>query len=220
MTRETRNNLIFIIILIVVTLPGAVMLFKKKLAPNARPIGAPEPVKNTTAYMDPFDVPDDFRRVVPQKVEAWVRSLIQAKLAAPTSQPMNSGRPVMSEARVFEVIDFSRNAAGVRLSVILWNMDGKPDLIKSRCGTGKGAVFEPLSHNLESLVVPADVLEEIRLAGFVTPPKNVHLLTLQFPDVPNPTMRVPVELMVQTFKEGNTPIVDFVRIFTSPANEK
>ena len=48
MKRETRVNLIFLIAFLAISLPGAVILFRKKLEPNARRMDLLSPTALTT----------------------------------------------------------------------------------------------------------------------------------------------------------------------------
>ena len=51
MTKESRLNLIFLTVLLVVLTPGAVILFRKKLEPTVRPMYLPDPVPRAVAYL-------------------------------------------------------------------------------------------------------------------------------------------------------------------------
>lgn len=214
MQKEAKWNAIFLTILIIILIPGAVILVRKKLDPNSRRMGEPDPVRKTTAYIDPFDVPDTFRRLVPPKAEAWTASLLPAGAATTLNY---KGTPVVSEARQFEVLTFTRNAKGVAFTALIWNLpDGKPALeVKAKAAVGKDAI-DPLELRHESVAIPKEVRDELRYAGFIKPPFTAELVKVQFADLPDPTPKKPVELMLQVYQQTAAK-PDFVRIFTNPA---
>src|SRR5439155_25260156 len=72
MTKESRYNLIFLAVLLALMLPGAVILFRKKLEPTLRPMSEPDPVPRTIAYVSNGTVPPGMRRVEPPHLAEWV----------------------------------------------------------------------------------------------------------------------------------------------------
>lgn len=74
MTAETRANLIVLGLVLVLMAPGAVIMFKKKAQPGERPIGSPDPVRRTTAYMDRFPA-ESVERLAPLRTLEWVSVL-------------------------------------------------------------------------------------------------------------------------------------------------
>ena len=80
MTRETRANLVFLALFLAVCLPGAVILFKKKMQPGAVPLGMPDFVRRRLPYLVPLPTPDDqVIRVIPPQTGAWVSELSRAR---------------------------------------------------------------------------------------------------------------------------------------------
>jgi hypothetical protein len=216
MKKEAKWNLVFIVILVVALIPGAVILVKKKLDPSSHRMGGPDPVRKTTAYIDPFpDLPEDFRRLVPPGAEAWTGSLVAQRGRERLSY---KGQPVVSEARCFEVLSFTRENNGVEFIALIWNLpqDKPPAAIKAKAAVGKEPV-EPLVLKHETLSIPAGVREEFRSAGFIKPPAQAELVIAQFPDLPDPTLHKPAELMLQVLDDSPAK-PDFVRIFTKPVS--
>ncbi|MEL7239601.1 MAG: hypothetical protein AAGK78_12140, partial [Planctomycetota bacterium] len=111
MTKEVRNNVIFFALFMAISLPGAVMLFKKKLDPEAAPMYLPKPTPNEAAYMHPIEVPTRVARVMPAGVEAWTDGLTATYFAQ--LQPNLDALPPMSERRVVEVLAASENEVGL-----------------------------------------------------------------------------------------------------------
>src|SRR5688572_33317835 len=74
MTRETRSNLIFLGIFLAISLPGAVILVKKKMRPGAAPapLSRPDPVRRQLPYMAPQVTSDKVVRYVPPMTRQWL----------------------------------------------------------------------------------------------------------------------------------------------------
>src|SRR4051794_33309752 len=103
MKRETRANVIFLSLFLAVSLPGAVILFKKKMQPGAVPLGMPDFVRRRLPYMAPQVTPDDqVIRVIPPLTGTWVADLCRER-AAGAVQPRNGPLPVTSSDRVVQV---------------------------------------------------------------------------------------------------------------------
>jgi LPXTG-motif cell wall-anchored protein len=98
MSGETRNNLIFLVGLLILMAPGAIILFNKKSEPGARPVGAPDPVRTTTAYMDPYPA-DSVERLAPLRTLQWVDELAVAdlpgELGSRIAHPVPSTAPTL-----------------------------------------------------------------------------------------------------------------------------
>jgi hypothetical protein len=74
MRRESRLNLIVIGCVLLLVLPGAVILVKKKSQPGERAIGSPDPVRTTTAWMDPYPEAA-VTRLAPLRSLQWLSAL-------------------------------------------------------------------------------------------------------------------------------------------------
>src|SRR5438270_478817 len=75
MKHETRVNLIFLSLFLAISLPGAVILFKRKLDPAAAPMYLPDPIRQRLPYMAPQWMPDEVTRVIPPLTGQWVDEL-------------------------------------------------------------------------------------------------------------------------------------------------
>lgn len=74
MTRETKINVVFAVVLVALVAPGGVILFKKKSQPGERAIGSPDPVRTTTAWIDPYPA-ENVQRLAPVLALQWVGAL-------------------------------------------------------------------------------------------------------------------------------------------------
>lgn len=167
MTRETRMNLWFLVVFLAIAMPGAVMLFKKKLDPEARPMFMPDAVRRELVYMDPMPAPASVKRVVPEKTRRWVEDLARERGVAQVL--MREGVPVMSEGRLFQVI--SLDQANGRVSLLVWNGAGEGDFEL------RGGVVE----RVERIATPEPIMREIQVKGYPKPPSNVVWIDAKHP---------------------------------------
>jgi hypothetical protein len=68
--RETRVNLIFLVAFLALSLPGAVILFRKKLDPGAPRMDQPDMMVTRLPYMAPLPAPTGVKWVVPDRTRA------------------------------------------------------------------------------------------------------------------------------------------------------
>src|SRR2546421_11761872 len=73
--RETRLNLWFLIAFMALSLPGGIILFRKKLNPEARPIFMTDEVERRLPYMAPGQTPPGVVRVVPPRTSEFLADL-------------------------------------------------------------------------------------------------------------------------------------------------
>src|SRR2546423_11645880 len=89
--RETGANLIFISVFLCLTIPGAVILFKKKLDPAAPPMFMPDFVRRRLPYMASQLSPEQVARYVPYLTGQWVSELSRERAGG--SPGLMAGRP-------------------------------------------------------------------------------------------------------------------------------
>ena len=83
MTRETKLNLVFLVVICGLTLPGAALLFKKKLDPAEPPMYLPHPVRKSIAFNDPRFAPPQVERVYGPVTRNWIAGLADATSLEP-----------------------------------------------------------------------------------------------------------------------------------------
>lgn len=177
MTRETRANLIFLVIFLAISLPGAVILFKKKLDPAERAMYLPEPVRHQIPYMAPYMAADHVQRVVPEKTAAFVRLITESPEQTPVGQ--------ISEARSFEVIQ-TQIIPGQPLKVLIWDQRidlERPVLIEVGTGSDK---LGPVRARVTPISLEASIRRELQDLGYVRPPEQVVMALADFPQQGDP----------------------------------
>jgi hypothetical protein len=172
MNKETRSNLIFLAIILAVMIPPAILLFRKKLDPDARIMYLPDPVPHAVAYMVPGPTPPGMSRVVPPKTAAWVLGLTETDSA---SRP--KGEPLMSDRSTFQVIVVVQGDEQARVTVLMWSpppADGRWSL-ESDNQQVPGTI-----ERQEASPLPQPVRQELGERGLLRPPKQLTVCTLHF----------------------------------------
>jgi hypothetical protein len=168
MTRETRFNLIFLAILLAVLLPGAVMLFRRKLEPTVRPMYLPDPVRQSLAYMSPDETPPGMTRVAPPHAAEWMAGIVRDLIGAEAVRPRDEqGLPLTSRPwRWFEVVAYRQAGERVEVVVALWRppqSEGKWTI------ADEPATIDAWRH----VELPRLVREELGANGVLIPPKSI-----------------------------------------------
>ena len=178
MRRETRTNLIVIGVLLVLFVPGGIILFIKKLDPNAHRMGEPDPVRQSLPYMDPSPVPVTVPRVVPPIAWGWALKLARERIGPEVMLPVTPlGKPVNSGNASAQLAGYQQDADGYsRASVILWADSAITLAIIDAAG-----VRSDVETTADDLIrVPAHVRRDLQDAGFIQPPTQVRWTTYRF----------------------------------------
>jgi len=218
-SKESRYNLIFLAILLALLLPGAVILFRKKLEPTVRPMSEPDPVPRAIAYMSTGVVPPGMRRVEPPHVAEWVDALAREQLAKDGGEGETVIRPrdeydlpLMSQDRSFQVIALRQTDGNLVAWIVFWN--GKPASDDEVWTTGSADPAAAIADS-QVLSLPRLIRDELGENGVLMPPKSVQLQKI--------VLRLhkggPVELRVR-LQNGTTDSARFVQSFTSQAPTK
>jgi hypothetical protein len=176
-TRETRLNLWFLAIFLTISLPGAVILFIKKLDPLASRMDQPDAVLTQLPYMSPDPEPSGVRRMVPPKTRQWLVDLTRQKTGDSLASSVGPGpewEPVISGDHVLQVLSASSASDSSAMSLLLWNGPSKSDV----------NAFDPVLRvdgqamptritDVETIEVPEAVRHELVSLGYTHPPKKL-----------------------------------------------
>lgn len=199
MKRETRANLIFISVFLCLTIPGAVILFRKKLDPAAPPMFMPDFVRRRLPYMASQLSPEQVTRYVPDLTGRWVSEL--SKERAGTSTVLMAGRePLVSDDHLIQLIAMQHNAVNTTLHFILWDTTYTSD--PSRY------TLTPAAHvtSATGIPMPPAVKKELMNAGVIQPPNAIVWLTAEVASVPKT-----IEISYRP-GDGAAPIVSSIHI--------
>ncbi|MGF1632372.1 MAG: hypothetical protein ACFCVE_00855 [Phycisphaerae bacterium] len=180
--RETKANLLFLIGFLVLSLPGAVILFNKKLDPAEPAMYLPAPSRDQIPYMAPQVGFQYVNRFVPPVTAAWVRQTAMAQMDA-TGLYLEDGvdgpaMPAMSRRRQFQVVARTGRGDQQRLGVMVW--DDTTDLSYAWLVDGT-EVTAGRPEAMQARPLLPSVVKELKDMGFVKPPTAVTWLELPVP---------------------------------------
>ena len=181
MTREAKINLIFLGGFLLLCLPGVVLLFIKKLDPEARSMAEASYVRRIEAYNNPLPASSRNVRVIPPLTSAWVEALAVKHTGQPPLRHAAAGgrsEPVMSQERRFELLDLQETADG-RLLVLLAGEGAFGSRLVTEL-TADTPLGRLVGVEIEPVPLPAEVTAELKDAGFVLPPAKVGVVQLRF----------------------------------------
>ncbi len=171
MGKETRANLIFILVLIPLLAPGAIALVRKSMETGTAPLAAPPITRTEYAYVDPWDRPTARERVVPPKTMRFLQAQAEKRFTPGNDAEVQQFEAVVSSRRTFEVVAASRTSEGaVRIAVAAWN----PALTEAAAAAKWQLDGQSLDYRgFEAVDLPEPVRQELVQLSFVRPPKTL-----------------------------------------------
>jgi len=215
MKRETRLNLIFLIVLLAILTPGGVMLFRKKLQPTLKPMGLPEAVQREVAFMSPQATPPGKKRVEPPHTARWIESVVRERIGDADAtrgrtilRPTDpDGLPLMSDKKTFQLVAAEPRESDIRLWLMLWDRDPAREETWSVKLAQTDERFQIL--DTRPIEIPAIVREELGETGVTRPPHEVVWQELVVPKSGDGTVQL------QRGSRGRADFVNFVPSFTN-----
>lgn len=178
MRRETRANLWFLVVFLVLILPGGILLFRKKLNPSASRMDQPDQVNRQLPYMTPPPYPPGMKWIVPPLTRRWLAGLAREKAGSDgllsAVPPGPEWEPVISGDHLLQVVSLTRGASSQGISLILWN--GSLPIAPSAYDVTLGSPpheSRATVNRVERVVIPAEVRREWVSLGFDHPPTEV-----------------------------------------------
>jgi hypothetical protein len=201
MTRETRLNVVFLVLFLAASVPGGVMLFLKKLDPAEAPMYLPKPVRKTLAAVDPTPAPPQVERVIGPVTVRWLdrASMLSAvqgggatgeRSRISPGDPLRASEVLTSVRRSFQLLRRGWNGDRLLIEAMIWDPSlfvAGPDenpyvtLDGPKIDASSGTVVSS-----EVVDVPLDVRRELQSLGFVDPPAKVRMMTVAFDSPPRP----------------------------------
>jgi hypothetical protein len=193
-TKETRVNLWFLAIFLAITLPGGVILFKKKLDPASPLMYMPDRPRQRVPYNSPEEA-GDLKRYVPEKTGKWVTDL--AKGHGYASVLSRDGLPVMLGGRRWQLIGVREEDQGTRADLLLWDREQPNSAVEWSATEGSGAV-SGRAESSAPMDVPEAVRKELGYGGFPKPPREVTWVSVMFPGLTSAHSDTRIELRQTT----------------------
>ena len=188
MTREAKFNLVFLVALLALSLPGMIILTRKALNGTGGLNASPPDVAISTPYLHPVGVAPGVTRSAPPLTLAWVDEVAESATGRPALRLSAAGNrpvPIIGEAFRLELLDANPdsratpNAPAGTVTLLAWQhaADAPPaeDFVVSV--DGEPAVVLAL----EPREVPQKVLKELQAYGYPRPPATAVVLTLALP---------------------------------------
>ncbi len=175
MKSETRANLIFLGLFVVISLPGAIILFRKKLDPAAPSMAAPDAVHSRLAYTAPVADNPNARRIVPPQTAEWLTRLKIENGGDAISAVRSGGDvggPAIADDRSFEVLGIVGRPEGDRIVILDWAYDAVKSNGPITVEAGADATsLSPATVQVDTLTtLPAAVRKELADLGHASPP--------------------------------------------------
>lgn len=175
-TRETRLNLWFLAIFLVISLPGAVILFIKKLDPNASRMDEPDAVLTRRPFMAPVPAPPETRWMVPPKTYRWLTELTQQKTGRPMASAVPPGpewEPVISTDHRIQLMSVASGGT-THLDLADWQISPAEHANRFKLMARVDDHDLPVNLiNAESIEIPEPVRHELVNLGFAHPPARI-----------------------------------------------
>lgn len=198
MERESRRNLIFLVILLVLLAPGAVILFTKKLKTGEGILQKPESGLYQAAFVDPLPQASNIVRVAPKKTRLWTAEVTSDRKPADLftiAQPDGSRIPLVTENRSVQVAQVQVEGRRLKMVLLLWdpsitNVTARNFQCVLTIKKYPKTFLQEKVISLEPVEVPLEIYHDLQDVGYVLPPRLIHRAVVQWdlPDSPGSTM--------------------------------
>jgi len=183
--RDTRINIWFLAIFLAICLPGAVILFRKKLNPNARPIFMSDEMEHRLPYMAPGPTPPGRVRVVPPGTWAFLQKLVSQKTGekqvASESAANGEPTPILSDDRQLQVVAVRKNGDKAIVDLVSWDDGSSEEAAKYSASIEIGGHSEEAKVTaVEAVPLDEPVRRDLMNYGEIMPPKRIIWLELDF----------------------------------------
>lgn len=173
MQRETRINLIFLSVFLVLASPGAVILVRKTLRNGGNRISQPDAVVIRMPYMAPPPTPDGMKWIAPDLTMQWLREFLEGRLPTSSAPPGPRWEPVISDDHALQLMDLAKVEGGWRIALILWQPPALPAKEMFKLSI-LNRPDQPLTiQRGDAADIPQPVRRELVSLGFTRPPQQV-----------------------------------------------
>ena len=167
-----RNNLIFLVALLLLSAPGLVILVGKALRGEGGLRSDPPSVRVATPYLNPVGTAPGVTRSVPPQTLAWVDSVSREVLGKPALRRKAAGGrpdPIVGESRAAELLSLDPPV------VLVWQHEEGP------AAESVAVVIDgeaTAAESLETFPVPPEVRHELQQFGYPNPPRSAVVARL------------------------------------------
>lgn len=172
MQKESRANLIFFSILVILIAPGFVILMKKKLSGSSEPAHLPPLVPHEAAYIQPEPIPPRAPRIEPPEVRAWVTKLLHDRINPTLSlvRDPNTDSPIVGNRFTTQLVYVNQD----KLAFLIWSTH-----VTSVNVSADG--LNVLSTDPVAWIeVPTHIRHSLQKVGYINPPERIAWLEVKF----------------------------------------
>jgi hypothetical protein len=195
---------LFLIVFVILSAPGAILLFHKKLDPTSPRLDEPDPVLTQLPYMTPLPAPQGMKWIVPPKTFAWLREVTRTRTGSDeilsALGPGPEWEPVISGDHVIQLIAVTPGVHQTHYSLMIWGARAPVTADAISVSVRRNVMAEANSGGRASVVaanpisVPPEVRRELVSLGFGHPPTQVTWVDAVSDSVPAPEgQRITVE---------------------------
>jgi len=182
---DTRINIWFLAIFLAICLPGAVILFRKKLNPNARPIFMSDEMEHRLPYMAPGPTPPGRVRVVPPGTWAFLQKLVSQKTGekqvASESAANGEPTPILSKDRQLQVVAVRKSGDKAIVDLVSWDGGSSEGAAKYSASVEAGNHSEEAKVTaVEAVPLDESVRRDLMNFGEIIPPKRIVWIDMDF----------------------------------------
>ena len=177
MKRETRINLLLLAVFLAISLPGAVILFQKKLEPGAARMDQPDAVVRQLPYMAPMPVPPGVKWIIPPRTRQWLEGLNRrfgtgGLLSA--NDDAQRWQPVISDDHLVQVVSVSPSGPRLILSLLIWDPALENEATDySFTANVAGQSVPARIQSSQPVAVPDEIKRELMSLNLIRPPAKV-----------------------------------------------
>jgi hypothetical protein len=166
MRKESRANVIFFLVVLVLIAPGFVILMRKKLAGPTDPAHLPTMIPHQAAYIQPDPIPPRAPRVEPPEVRAWVTRQLHDRFDPNASvlRDDTGAGAVVSDAYATQLVHVDDQ----RLILLVWSADVERVSLGTQGEEADIATVEPAW-----IDVTRDIRHTLQRVGYTDPPERI-----------------------------------------------
>lgn len=190
MRKESRANVIFFLVLLVLIAPGFVILMRKKLSGPTDPAHLPTMIPHQAAYIQPDPIPPRAPRVEPAAVRSWVTQQLHDRVDPNASvvRDQTGAGPLVGDKFVTQIV----HRVGGQLVLLIWRAEIEPLSFETKVdGASLGVP------SVEWVDVPKDVRHSLQKVGYTDPPERIAWVEV-------PLTAVPANAEVSVSYDGRT----------------
>jgi hypothetical protein len=210
MERESRANLIFLVIFLGLSIPGVVILVMKKSDPRGPRLALPDSPIRRLPYMTPLQTPGDVTRYVPPLTGQWVKTVAH-ELGNIDNVLTRKWQPIVSDDYVIQALGVRPGTPDSTVMLLVWGGDYAADVngYSVKAASADQAVPARVT-SARAIPMSDDLRHELMNDGYFHPPQNAIWLEIAIGD----TAPIGKPLTLQISRTTGLGLPSIVKVFT------